>query len=140
MSFKFFGRQSVRKESIRNVKEDRRFDKGDTKKPIVAFNSKEFSENQKKNSLLQKILRSWADDESILRLSWTTVLVIILSLIAAGMFYGIEHNSKCEWDYWRSLWFVNTLFTTIGKFEFCILHSSPFSSIRHLMLHDLTIF
>lgn len=62
-----------------------------------------------------RILQSWADEESVLRLSWMTVVAIILSLLGATVFYFIERNTVCKWDFAKSLWFVNTISTTIGS-------------------------
>lgn len=88
------------------------------KKPTSKEFGREDSTVSSKNANLHwysKILQMWADDDSILRLSWTTFAIIAVSLIAGGVFYAIEKDSKCHWNYWESLWFVNTILTTIGK-------------------------
>lgn len=116
MPFKFFGRRVPKRSNKKNLLQIHHLAIRKNEKPNVSF--KEDKGSGKKNALLTNILRMWADEESILRLSWSTVLIIILSVTVAGVFYGIEHNTKCQWNYWQCLWFVNTLFTTIGKYLF----------------------
>lgn len=79
--------------------------------------SKKKVEPEPKESFCGKILQMWADDDSTLRLSWSSFALVIFSLVGGGIFYAIERNSQCNWNYWESLWFFNTIYTTIGKNE-----------------------
>lgn len=84
------------------------------------------------------------DETSILRLSIPCFLLVVYAFAGAGLFYALETvvvTDKCSWDYWTSLWFVNTVFTTIGYGNVapCTVGGKVFTVIYTLLGVPLTL-
>lgn len=66
-------------------------------------------------SFIFSALSEWInDDDSVLHRSVPILVLIVYSFSGAGIFYALEMSGSCTVDYWVSLWFVNTVITTIG--------------------------
>lgn len=126
--FLFFGRDRVEPIHVKLPSYDQNketyFD--EKKLPISSANSSREGSSSKKHepkgpkpTLWQRILLAWADDESNLRLSWPIVVIILFSFICGGIVYAIENGEQIT-TFWMALYFVNTIYTTIGK-DYCNL-------------------
>lgn len=66
-------------------------------------------------SLILSVSDWFSKEESVPRKSIPILLLIIYSFGGAGIFYAIEEGGVGVRTYWQSLWFVNTVTTTIGN-------------------------
>lgn len=59
--------------------------------------------------------RQWADSDSGVRRSLSVVILIAFAFAGSGIFYAIEKEAL-GYQYWNALSYVNSIYTTIGKY------------------------